>query len=61
MHTHLFPDRRWDEPVKVPYAIGLFSTLALYWIAPWLIVSRAVAAPDWYLALCISVFTFGIF
>ncbi|NDJ52781.1 MAG: DUF1295 domain-containing protein, partial [Chloroflexi bacterium] len=33
----------------------------LYWIAPWLIVSRAVAAPDWYLALCISVFTFGIF
>lgn len=59
--SRVFPDKRWEQPVKVPYAIGLFLTLALYWITPWLITSRSIEAPAWFAALCISLYTLGIF
>jgi protein-S-isoprenylcysteine O-methyltransferase Ste14 len=59
--SRVFPDKRWEQPVSVAYAIGMSLTLALYWLAPWLIVSRGVQAPGWYAALCVSLYTVGIF
>jgi len=59
--SRVFPDKRWEQTVTLPYAIGLSATLTLYWLAPWLITSRGIQAPMWYTAACVSVYTFGIF
>jgi protein-S-isoprenylcysteine O-methyltransferase Ste14 len=59
--SQVFPDKRWEQIDPLPWAIGMFATLALYWIAPLIIVSQNVQAPVWYMAGCIAVYTFGIF
>lgn len=59
--SHVFPDKRWEQQVTAPYAIGLFTTLALYWLTPWLITSHGTQAPVWYVAICISLYTVGTF
>jgi len=59
--SRVFPDKRWEQSVNPAYGIGLFVTLALYWIAPLILVSQNVQAPGWYLALCISMYSVGIF
>jgi protein-S-isoprenylcysteine O-methyltransferase Ste14 len=39
----------------------IWASLTLHWIAPWLLVSRGVQAPPWYLGTCVFIFTLGIF
>ncbi len=56
-----YPDKRWEQVVPLPRAIGLYSTLTLYWIAPWIIAANNIEAPIPYIAFCISLYTFGIF
>lgn len=59
--SQTFPDKRWEAPVSLPQGIGLFGTLALYWIAPLLIMRNGTQAPNWYIAICIVLYTLGIF
>lgn len=59
--SQVFPDKRWEQAVATPNAIGLFVTLGLYWIAPWIIVAQNVQVPAWYIALCVSTFALGVF
>jgi steroid 5-alpha reductase family enzyme len=35
--------------------------LSLYWVAPWMITSRDLEAPPWFLGLAISIYAFGVF
>ncbi|KAB8141650.1 DUF1295 domain-containing protein [Chloroflexia bacterium SDU3-3] len=57
----LFPDKRWQQRVSAPYAVGLAATLTLYWAAPWLLIARDVRAAPPLMALCVAVYTLGIF
>src|SRR5205085_5113976 len=34
---------------------------SLYWMPAWLITSRHIHAPLWYLSLCVSIYIMGIF
>jgi steroid 5-alpha reductase family enzyme len=60
--SRVFPDKQWELPVSLGYGLFTWAGLSLYWISPWLIVSgRARPMPAWYLALAVSIYTFGIF
>ena len=59
--SQVYPDKRWEQTLPVPNSIGMFISLGLYWAAPWLIASGNIEVPAWYMALCISLFTFGVF
>jgi steroid 5-alpha reductase family enzyme len=61
LKSWFFPDQQWEEPLSPGFAVVIVGGLAVYWIAPWLLTSRGVEAPPWYLGLCISLYTFGIF
>lgn len=61
LKSRIFPDRQWEHPCSPGYALVILGGLTLYWIAPWLLVSRGVEAPPWYLALCVSLYAFGLF
>jgi steroid 5-alpha reductase family enzyme len=59
--SHVFPDQSWEQRTSLAYGLAIWAGLSLYWIAPWLITSRNIHAPAWYMALCISLFSFGVF
>lgn len=60
-----FPDRSWEARVTVGGAAVIFLFLAMYWVAPYLLISNVLGpdrlvTPDWFLALCISLYTLGL-
>ena len=60
--SRFYPDSSWERPVSVGYGLGTFFGLALFWITPWLIVSgNANSVDPWFVALCIIIFTLGVF
>lgn len=62
LKSRFFRDAQWEQPTSLAYGIVIiWGGLALYLIAPWLLTSKGVEAPPWYLALCISLCAFGIF
>lgn len=61
LKSRIFPDRQWEQTTGLGYGLVIWAGLSLYWVAPWLLNSRGVQAPGWYLALCISLYSFGVF
>lgn len=45
LKDQLFPDRQFERSISVGYAIFSFSGLLLYWIAPFLLISRGIEPP----------------
>lgn len=56
-----FPDKQWEKPTSVAYGLLIWLTLSLYWVAPWMITSRNLQAPGWYLALSVTLYSVGVF
>jgi len=56
-----YPDRQWEQPAGWAYGLAIWGGLCTYWVAAWLLVWRGVQAPAWYLGMCVSLYTFGIF
>lgn len=62
LKSRVFPDAAWEKPVSLGYGVAvIWGGLSLYWVAPWLLMSRNVAVPAWYLGMCIGLFTLGVF
>ncbi len=61
LKSRIFPDRAWEAPCSLAYGLLIWTGLSLYWIAPFLLISRGVQAPGWYLAICIMLYAFGLF
>jgi protein-S-isoprenylcysteine O-methyltransferase Ste14 len=61
MKTFLFPDANWTRRTGLWFGLVSWGALMLYWIPAWLLISRDVQVPYWLLAVCISVYTFGVF
>jgi protein-S-isoprenylcysteine O-methyltransferase Ste14 len=59
--SRIFPDQAWEERTNLAFGLVIWGSLSLYWVAPWLLVSRGVEAPGWYLAICVSLYSFGLF
>lgn len=61
LKSRIFPDKQWEDARSLWYGLYIWAGLSLYWITPFLITSRSTSTPNWLLAACISIFTFGIF
>jgi protein-S-isoprenylcysteine O-methyltransferase Ste14 len=61
LKSRIFPDMAWEQPTSLAFGLLSWGSLSLYWVAPWMLVARNVQAPGWYLALCISLYSFGVF
>lgn len=59
--SRIFPDQTWEQPTNLGMGLFVWCVLTLYWVAPWLIVTRGVHVPGWYLTLCIALYIGGIF
>jgi len=57
----IFPDKNWEKEVGWAWTlISIFGLLA-YWVAPWLLMSRGVQDPPWYLSICVGMNVLGVF
>jgi len=61
LKSRIFPDASWERPTSLWFGLVSWGALCLYWVAPWLLTWRGVQAPLWYLALCVSLYAFGLF
>jgi protein-S-isoprenylcysteine O-methyltransferase Ste14 len=62
LKSRLFGDKSWDRPASLRWGVLVaWGGLTVYWVAPWLLISRNVQAPAWYLALCIALYAVGVF
>lgn len=61
LKSRYFGDASWERDTGIGYGLVIWAGLSLYWIAPWWIAHFEVEAPDWYLAVCVSVYAFGVF
>ncbi len=61
----VFRDPKWETRVTFGGAAALFMILALYWVAPYLLISdvlgRSRPAPsNWLISICIALFILGL-
>ena len=61
LKSNIFPDRQWESKCSIWYGLLIWSGLSLYWIAPYIIITDSISSSNWYIALCISIYIFGIF
>ena len=61
LKSRIFPDSKFEQPTSLGFALVIWGSLSLYWIAPLLLTSQGVQVPGWYIALCISMYSFGVF
>jgi protein-S-isoprenylcysteine O-methyltransferase Ste14 len=61
LKSRIFPDKSWERPADWRFALFAWGGLSLYWVAPYLLTSRGVQAPPWYLGMCMSMYGFGVF
>ena len=57
LKSRSFPDSQWEAPCGVPWGLTIWGALSLYWVSPWLITSRDLAAPPWLVGVATLTFT----
>ncbi|MBW4471678.1 MAG: DUF1295 domain-containing protein [Stenomitos rutilans HA7619-LM2] len=61
LKDQLYPDRQWEQEMSLSGAIGVFMLLVLYWVTPFLLVSRGTVPPLPLVALAIALNLVGTF
>ena len=56
----LYPDRQWSQEISVAAGISTFIFLGLYWVAPFLLISRGVEPSAPLIAAAIATNIFGV-
>lgn len=56
----IFPDKQWEELVSIPFALLAFFSLGLYWIAPFLLISRHLTPDNYVIAAAVGLNIFGV-
>lgn len=59
LKDRLFPDRAWNQVIPWPAGVATFMILALYWVAPVMLISSRAVPPAWLLAAAITLNIIG--
>jgi steroid 5-alpha reductase family enzyme len=60
LKDRVFPDRQWEQRVSFGYGIFVFFALALYWLAPWVLISRSHEPSSMMLCLAVALNVIGV-
>ncbi|MGB3308911.1 MAG: DUF1295 domain-containing protein [Nodosilinea sp.] len=61
LKDHLYPDKQWEQTIPLATGIFGFGFISLYWVAPFLLISRGVEPPLPLVAAAIALNILGIF
>lgn len=60
LKDQLYPDKQWEQSVSISYAIFVFIVLALYWIAPFVLISQSRTPATEIMALAVAMNAVGV-
>ena len=60
MKDRLYPDKKWEEDVSIPYAVLVFVALGMYWIAPYILISQHKIPGDMIIAVAVALNMFWV-
>jgi protein-S-isoprenylcysteine O-methyltransferase Ste14 len=61
LKDRIYPDKRWEADLSLGLAISTFLFLGVYWVAPWLLISRGVQPSNPIFAIAIFLNLLGVF
>ncbi|MCE7737591.1 MAG: DUF1295 domain-containing protein [Candidatus Heimdallarchaeota archaeon] len=61
MKSKMFPDKSWEINATIFRRFWISSGLVGYWIAPFLLMYYEYSAPNWVIAITVSLWGFGVF
>lgn len=61
LKDRIYPDKRWEQEVSIGTSIFGFGLISLYWVAPFILISRGSEPPLPLIAAAISLNLMGIF
>jgi steroid 5-alpha reductase family enzyme len=61
LKSNIFPDSSWERRTSLWFGLVSWFSLVLYWFPAFWITWKAIQVPSWWLAISISLFTFGVF
>ena len=56
LKSKIFPDKQWESKCSIWYGLFIWFGLSLYWITPYIIITKNILPPFWYIALCIMIY-----
>lgn len=59
LKDQLFPDKKWEEKCSIGYGVFVFAVLVLYWLAPFMLISRFAEPPYYLIAISIAMNLIG--
>lgn len=61
LKDRIFPDKQWEQEISLSTGIITFIMLALYWVAPFILISSGTVPPLPLIAAAISINIVGVF
>lgn len=61
LKDRLYPDKQWEQTIPLATGVFTFGFVGLYWVAPFLLISRGVEPPLPLVAAAIALNILGIF
>lgn len=61
LKDRIFPDRQWEQEISTGLGMATFGLVSLYWVAPWLLISRGTVPPLWLVAIAVALNILGVF
>lgn len=61
LKDRIYPDKQWEQEIPFGVAVFGFLVVSLYWLAPWLLISRGFVPPVPLIAAAIALNIFGVF
>ncbi|MEM8641757.1 MAG: DUF1295 domain-containing protein [Cyanobacteria bacterium P01_G01_bin.54] len=61
LKDRIYPDKQWEQETSLTLAITTFVVLGLYWLAPWLLISRGFTPSAPLIAAAVALNLFGVF
>jgi protein-S-isoprenylcysteine O-methyltransferase Ste14 len=61
LKDRIYPDKRWEEDLSLGSGISTFVVLGVYWVAPWLLISRGAQPSSPIFAIAIFLNLLGVF
>ncbi|SRR5579883_1782083 len=61
LKDHIYPDKQWEEEISIPRSVFIFALVCLYWIGPFILISRGTVPSCPLVASAISLNILGVF
>lgn len=61
LKDRIYPDKQWEKEIPIGLGVGTFILLGLYWVAPWLLISRGFVPSAPLISGAIALNIIGIF